>query len=81
MLKVPTKLTHWTTAESKICDCAIPRKFGVAGCFLFQSTRFLLGRLYRILRKGTMRGYASVAFSPHNKAGCWSVLLLPSRSA
>jgi len=24
-------------------------------------------RLYRILRKGTMRGYASVAFSPHNK--------------
>ena len=24
-------------------------------------------RLYRILRKGTTRGYASVAFSPHNK--------------
>ncbi|CAE7875240.1 Cfap44, partial [Symbiodinium microadriaticum] len=44
MLKAPTELTHWTTAEGKI---------EVA--------------LYRILRKGTMRGYASVAFSPHNK--------------
>ena len=83
-LTAPALMVRWTVAEGKSRAGvgkfaaghmriwmlkgvhAVLRSFadGLAGSCL-------LSRLYRILRKGTMRGYASVAFSPHNKAGLW----------
>ena len=60
-MEKPCEQSSWNVLPMQL----FPSLFGV----ISQHLR----RLYRILRKGTSKGYASVAFSPHNKAkamGC-----------